>query len=48
MTVSVRVFNSGYAPIDGGPGWADRTTATWPSSTATVIAGARDGYSSMR
>jgi glyoxylase-like metal-dependent hydrolase (beta-lactamase superfamily II) len=22
-----------------GPGWDDRTTATWPSSTATLIAG---------
>lgn len=42
MALSVRVFNSGYAPINGGPGWDDRTTATWPSSTATLIAGAHD------
>lgn len=42
MALSVRVFNSGYAPINGGPGWDDGTTATWPSSTATLIAGAHD------
>jgi glyoxylase-like metal-dependent hydrolase (beta-lactamase superfamily II) len=42
MALSVRVFNSGYAPISGGPGWDDRATATWPSSTATLIAGAQD------
>jgi glyoxylase-like metal-dependent hydrolase (beta-lactamase superfamily II) len=42
MTLSVRVFNTGYTPINGGPGWDDSTTATWPSSTATLIAGAHD------
>jgi glyoxylase-like metal-dependent hydrolase (beta-lactamase superfamily II) len=42
MCLSVRVFNSGYAPINGGPSWDDRTTATWPSSTATLIAGEHD------
>ena len=42
MTLTVRVFNSGYAPINGGPGWDDRIAATWPSSTATLIAGAHD------
>jgi glyoxylase-like metal-dependent hydrolase (beta-lactamase superfamily II) len=42
MSLSVRVFNSGYVPVNGGPGWDDRTTATWPASTATLIAGAHD------
>src|SRR6476661_10803521 len=40
MTLSVRVFNSGYTPVNGGPGWDADTPATWPSSTATLIAGA--------
>jgi glyoxylase-like metal-dependent hydrolase (beta-lactamase superfamily II) len=42
MTLSVRVFNTGYTPVIGGPGWDARTTATWPSSTAIMIAGAHD------
>ena len=42
MSLSVRVFNTGYTPVNGGPGWDARTTATWPSSTATLIAGAHD------
>jgi hypothetical protein len=42
MTLSIRVFNSGYTPITADPGWGDRTTATWPASTATLIAGAHD------
>jgi glyoxylase-like metal-dependent hydrolase (beta-lactamase superfamily II) len=42
MTLSVRVFNSGYHPVNGGPGWDASTTATWPASTATLIAGAHD------
>ncbi|MDT5044633.1 MAG: hypothetical protein QOG75_486 [Mycobacterium sp.] len=42
MTLSVRVFNTGYTPVNGGPGWDARTTATWPSSTAILIAGAHD------
>lgn len=42
MTLSVRVFNSGYTPVNSGPGWDARTTATWPSSTATLIAGDHD------
>jgi glyoxylase-like metal-dependent hydrolase (beta-lactamase superfamily II) len=40
MTLSVRVFNSGYTPVNGGPGWDAGTPATWPSSTDTLIAGA--------
>jgi glyoxylase-like metal-dependent hydrolase (beta-lactamase superfamily II) len=42
MTLSVRIFNTGYTPVNGGPGWDGRTTATWPSSTATLIIGAHD------
>jgi Metallo-beta-lactamase superfamily len=42
MTLSVRVFNTGYTPISGGPGWDTSKTATWPSSTATLIAGEHD------
>jgi glyoxylase-like metal-dependent hydrolase (beta-lactamase superfamily II) len=42
MTLSVRVFNTGYTPVNGGPGWDEHTIATWPSSTATLIAGAHD------
>jgi glyoxylase-like metal-dependent hydrolase (beta-lactamase superfamily II) len=42
MTLSVRVFNTGYTFVDGGPGWDNHTSATWPSSTASLIAGDRD------
>lgn len=42
MTLSVHVFNSGYTRVNGGPGWDASASATWPSSTATLIAGAHD------
>jgi glyoxylase-like metal-dependent hydrolase (beta-lactamase superfamily II) len=42
MTLSLRIFNSGYTPVNGGPGWDAQTAATWPASTATLIAGERD------
>jgi glyoxylase-like metal-dependent hydrolase (beta-lactamase superfamily II) len=42
MTLSLRVFNTGYTPVSGGPGWDANTAATWPASTATLIAGERD------
>jgi glyoxylase-like metal-dependent hydrolase (beta-lactamase superfamily II) len=42
MTLSIAVFNTGYTPVSGGPGWDGGTTATWPSSTATLIAGEHD------
>jgi glyoxylase-like metal-dependent hydrolase (beta-lactamase superfamily II) len=42
MTLSLRVFNTGYTPVSGGPGWDEGTAATWPSSTATLIAGEHD------
>ncbi len=41
-SLSMDVFNSGYKPIPGGPGWDDRTPATWPASTSTLISGERD------
>jgi glyoxylase-like metal-dependent hydrolase (beta-lactamase superfamily II) len=41
-SLSINVFNSGYKRIPGGPGWDDRTPATWPATTATLIAGERD------
>ena len=40
--LSIDVFNSGYKPIPGGPGWDDSTPATWPASTSTLISGDRD------
>jgi len=42
MNLTIDVFNSGYLPINGGPGWDPASIATWPSSTATLIAGKRD------
>lgn len=41
-SLSIAVFNSGYKPIPGGPGWDDSTLATWPASTSTLISGERD------
>ena len=40
-SLSIDVFNSGYKPIPGGPGWDDATPATWPASTSTLISGDR-------
>lgn len=41
-SLSIDVFNSGYKPIPGGPGWDDSTPATWPARTSTPISGDRD------
>jgi glyoxylase-like metal-dependent hydrolase (beta-lactamase superfamily II) len=41
-SLSINVFNSGYKPVPGGPGWDARTPATWPASTSTLISGDRD------
>ena len=41
-SLSIDVFNSGYRPIPGGPGWDDSTPASWPASTSTLISGYRD------
>ena len=41
-SLSIDVFNSGYKPVPGGPGWDDSAPATWPASTSTLISGDRD------
>ena len=41
-SLSIDVFNTGYKPVPGGPGWDDRAPATWPASTSTLISGDRD------
>ena len=41
-SLSIEVFNSGYKPVPGGPGWDAGTPATWPASTSTLISGDRD------
>ncbi len=38
-SLSIKVFNSGYKPFPGGPGWDENTPATWPASTSTLICG---------
>jgi glyoxylase-like metal-dependent hydrolase (beta-lactamase superfamily II) len=43
-SLSLEVFNSGYKPVPGGPGWDDSAPATWPASTATLIAGDREAF----
>lgn len=41
-SMSIDVFNSGYKPISGGPGWDSSIPATWPATTSTLISGERD------
>ncbi len=41
-SLSIDVFNSGYKPIPGGPGWDDSAPATWPASTSILLSGDRD------
>jgi hypothetical protein len=41
-SLSIDVFNSGYKPVPGGPGWDGSTPATWSASTSTLISGQRD------
>jgi hypothetical protein len=41
-SLSMDVFNGGYQPVPGGPGWDDSAPATWPASTSTLISGDRD------
>jgi glyoxylase-like metal-dependent hydrolase (beta-lactamase superfamily II) len=40
--LTIDVLNSGYKPIPPGPGWDVRIPATWPASTASLIAGDQD------
>jgi hypothetical protein len=42
VSLSLDVFNSGYKPIPGGPGWPENEQATWPASTSTLIASDTD------
>jgi glyoxylase-like metal-dependent hydrolase (beta-lactamase superfamily II) len=42
LSLSLDVFNSGYKPIPGGPGWPENEQATWPASTSTLIASDTD------
>ncbi|HEY0815619.1 MAG TPA: MBL fold metallo-hydrolase [Pseudonocardia sp.] len=37
--LSIDVFQGGYKPVPGGPGWDDSTAATWPATTSTLISG---------
>jgi glyoxylase-like metal-dependent hydrolase (beta-lactamase superfamily II) len=41
-SLSIDVFNGGYKPIPGGPGWDDTVPATWPATTSTLISADRD------
>ena len=41
-SLSIDVFNTGYQPVPGDPGWDDSAPATWPASTSTLISGDRD------
>lgn len=41
-SLTIDVFNGGYKPISGGPGWDGSTPATWPASTSTLISGDRE------
>ena len=41
-SLSIDVFNSGYKPVPGDPGWDDSAPAPWPASTSTLISGDRD------
>ncbi|MGW3815325.1 MBL fold metallo-hydrolase [Streptomyces sp. NPDC005046] len=42
MPISIAVFNSGYKPIPNPSGWTAPQQATWPATTATLIAGSTD------
>ena len=41
-SLSIDVFNGGYQPVPGGPGWDDSAPATWPATTSTLISGDPD------
>jgi glyoxylase-like metal-dependent hydrolase (beta-lactamase superfamily II) len=40
--LSLEVFNSGYKPLPGGPGWPEDQQATWPATTSILISGDSD------
>lgn len=41
-SLTIQVFTGDYLPINAGPGWDTSVSATWPASTATLIAGEHD------
>ena len=41
-SLSIDVFNSGYKPIRGGPGWDEKHPCHWPATTSSLISGDRD------
>lgn len=41
-SLAVHTFTSEYLPVNPGPGWDSPVAATWPASTATLIAGPRE------
>jgi glyoxylase-like metal-dependent hydrolase (beta-lactamase superfamily II) len=41
-SLTLDVFNTGYTPVNGGPGWSSTSPATWPACTATLISGDED------
>jgi glyoxylase-like metal-dependent hydrolase (beta-lactamase superfamily II) len=40
--LNLDVFNTGYTPVNGGPGWDSTVPATWPACTTTLISGDTD------
>jgi glyoxylase-like metal-dependent hydrolase (beta-lactamase superfamily II) len=40
--LTLDVFNTGYTPVNGGPGWDSTIQATWPACTTTLISGDTD------
>jgi glyoxylase-like metal-dependent hydrolase (beta-lactamase superfamily II) len=40
--LTLDVFNTGYTPVNGGPGWDSTNQATWPACTTTLISGDAD------
>jgi glyoxylase-like metal-dependent hydrolase (beta-lactamase superfamily II) len=40
--LTLDVFNTGYTPVNGGPGWDPTTPATWPACTASLISADTD------
>jgi hypothetical protein len=40
--LTLNVFDTGYTPVNGGPGWDSTIPATWPACTTTLISGDTD------
>jgi hypothetical protein len=39
MSLTLDVFNSGYVPVNGGPGWESARAATWSASVVDACTG---------